>query len=149
MSETDEVLGRTNIPRGLEVLLKKAAVDPEFKALLLNQRAEAAATIGLELAPSEVLMLQSAPVEQLEAVIARTTVPQEHRRAFLGQAAAAMLAALAATTLGSGCTQGSRPDRPPAPAGDRPDPPPKPAGIRPDDPVGGSRPDRPPDDRPK
>ena len=82
------------IPPGLEVLLKKASVDPAFKSLLLTRRAEAAAAIDLTLEPSEVLMLQSATVDQLKAVIARTNVPQEHRRAFLGQAAVAMLAAV-------------------------------------------------------
>jgi acyl carrier protein len=84
------------IPRGIEVLLRKASVDPAFKELLLRQRGGAAETIGLTLEPGEAMMLTAAPVAQLEAVIARTSVPQEHRRAFLGQAAAAMLAALGA-----------------------------------------------------
>jgi len=84
------------IPRGMEVLLRKAAVDPEFKTLLLERRAAAAATIGLELEPAETMMLAAAARQQLEAIIARTDVPQEHRRAFLGQAAAAMLAAVTA-----------------------------------------------------
>src|SRR5271157_4896391 len=79
-------------PAGL--LLKKASVDPVFKALLLARRGEAADTIGLTLEPGEVLMLQSVSTEQLEGIIARTTVPQEHRRAFLGHAAAGMLALL-------------------------------------------------------
>lgn len=95
-SRKQEVPG---IPRGLEVLLKKASVDPEFKALLLARREEAAATIGLTLAPGEVVLLRSPSAEQLEAIIARTTVPPEHRRAFLGHAAAAMLAALGVTHL--------------------------------------------------
>ena len=112
MSESDA------IPRGLEILLKKASVDPVFRALLLDRRAEAAGTIGLTLAPGEVLMLQSAPAEQLESIIARTTVPQEHRRAFLGQAAAAMLAALGVAGLAPGCddlpvSDGIRPSKPP------------------------------------
>ena len=41
-------------------------------------------------------MLAVVPAPQLEAIIARTSVPREHRRAFLGQAAAAMLATLGA-----------------------------------------------------
>ncbi len=84
------------IPRGIEILLRKASVDPAFKELLLSQRGAAAETIGLKLEPGEAMMLTAAPAAQLEAVIARTSVPQEHRRAFLGQAAAAMLAALGA-----------------------------------------------------
>ena len=83
-----------DIPRGLEVLVKKAAVDAEFKVLLLARRAAAAQVIGLTLEPAEAMMLAVAPAEQLEAIIGRTSVPLEHRRAFLGQAATAMLAAL-------------------------------------------------------
>ena len=37
------------IPRGVEVLLKKAAVDPLFRDLLLERRAGAAGEIGLGL----------------------------------------------------------------------------------------------------
>ncbi len=82
------------IPRGMEVLIKKASVDPAFKATLLESRAGAAAEIGLALEPSEAAMLDAVPATQLEAIIAQTSVPQGHRRAFLGKAAAAMLAAL-------------------------------------------------------
>ena len=84
------------VPRGIEVLLRKASVDPAFKELLLRERGGAAEAIGLKLDPGEAMMLTAAPAAQLEAVIARTSVPQEHRRAFLGHAAAAMLAALGA-----------------------------------------------------
>jgi len=116
-----------DIPRGIEILVKKAAVDPEFKETLLSKRADSAGEIGLQLEPAEVLMLRAAPAEQIEAIIDRTVVPQEHRRVFLGKAAAAMLAALG---LGqAGCEE-------PAPA---------PKGIQPDEvpPVEGIRPDRP------
>jgi hypothetical protein len=121
------------IPRGLEVLVKKAAVDPPFRELLLTQRAAAAEQIGLTLDPSEALMLAAVPASQLQAIIAQTTVPQEHRRAFLGQAAAAMLAVLGVATQGCGPT-----DRPAPPAGTRPHQPVLPGGTL------GSRPDEPP-----
>lgn len=85
------------IPQGIEVLVLKAAVDPDFKQILLQRRTAAAEAIGLELTAGEAAMLAAVPTTQLEAVIARASVPQEHRRAFLGQAAAAMLAALTAT----------------------------------------------------
>lgn len=104
-----------SIPRGIEVLLKKAAVDPAFRELLLADRVAAAEQIGLVLESAEAAMLAVAPREHLEAIIARTSVPQEQRRAFLGQAAAAMLAAMGVIT--SGCeekhlpTKGVRPDR--------------------------------------
>lgn len=121
------------VPRGIEVLVKKAAVDAEFKELLLEKRDEAAGEIALELAPAEILMLRAVPAQQLEGIIARTTVPEEHRRAFLGKAAAAMLAALGVTLPGCGPTpvptKGIAPDRPkPKPdQGNRPDRPPMPS----------------------
>jgi hypothetical protein len=112
-----------DIPRGIEVLVKKAAVDADFKTLLLERRAAAAEEIGLQLEPAEALMLAAAPREQLEAVIAQTHVPEEHRRVFLGKVAAAMLAVLgvAAATIALTATAGQRarstkgiqPDRPP------------------------------------
>ncbi len=86
------------IPRGVEVLVKKASVDPWFKALLLGQRAGAAEAIGLALAPAEVTLLNFIPAAQLEAVIARTKVEPSKVPAFLGRAAAVMLVALGAST---------------------------------------------------
>ena len=106
------------VPQGIEVLVLKAAVDPDFKQLLLQRRIAAAEAIGLELTLAEAMMLAGVPAAQLKAVIARVSVPQEHRRAFLGQAAAAMLAALAMMTS-TGCeeertgSKGIRPERPP------------------------------------
>lgn len=82
-------------------------------------------------------MLQAAPAQQLEAVIARTVVPRQHRRVFLGKAAAAMLAALG---LGQAGCPG------PARTGSRPDFPEESTskGIRPDHPaVTGIEPDMP------
>ena len=65
-------------------------------------------------------MLRAVRREQLEAIIARTSVPDEHRRAFLGQAAAAMLAALGIVAGRPGAAVGQVPS------------PLKPGGIRPD-----------------
>jgi acyl carrier protein len=80
------------VPKGIEVLVKKASVDPAFRTVLLERRAAAAQEIGLELNAAETMTLASVPTDQLETIIAQTDVPQEHRRAFLGHAA--MLAAL-------------------------------------------------------
>jgi len=129
-----------DIPRGIEVLVKKAAVDGVFKELLLARRAAAAEEIGLSLQPAEAMMLAVAPAEQLEAIIARTSVPSEHRRAFLGQAASVMLAALGVMTS-IGC------EPQPTPGGARPDPPFRTGGSRPDLPEGGTRPTM-PDEKP-
>ena len=106
------------IPRGIEVLVKKAAVDPAFKALLLETRAAAADAIGLTLEPSEAAMLDAVPAAQLAAIVDHTSVSPMTRAAFLGRAATAMLAALGAAAVE------------PAEAGDMP--PPAPEGIRPD-----------------
>ncbi|MCL2743791.1 MAG: Os1348 family NHLP clan protein [Planctomycetaceae bacterium] len=85
------------IPRGIEILLKKAAVDAEFRDILLADSEQAAASIELVLEPVEAAMLQNIPTEQLAAIIDKTEVPQSHRRTFLGTAAAAMLAVLTGT----------------------------------------------------
>ena len=80
------------IPRGIEVLIKKASVDPEFRTVLIEKRAEAAAEIELELSAAETLMLNAIPAAQLEKTIDGARVPDEHRRVFLGRVASAMLA---------------------------------------------------------
>jgi hypothetical protein len=108
-----------DIPRGVEVLIKKAAVDPKFKKMLLEKRAEAAKTIALKLEPAEAAMLNAVPETQLDAIVANTKVNPSLRPAFLGYAAGVMLAALAATT---GCGDaGTGPDDPGATRGIQPD----------------------------
>jgi len=137
------------IPRGIEVLVKKASVDPAFRALLLERRAGAAREIALELDPAEAAMLNAIPAAQLEAIIARTTVDPMSRAAFLGKAAALMLAALGAGAGCDGCVPitGIAPDHPPATKGVRPDRPSEekaPLKKTPDyPPTDGIRPDRP------
>lgn len=110
------------VPRGIEVLLKKAAVDPAFRASLLTQRAAAASTIALTLTPGEVGLLAAVPAAQLQAMIDATRVPERQRAAFLSGAAAVMLAALGLVGCG---------EQPPSPAGVRPDPSPPPAPGKP------------------
>ena len=126
--------GLDGIPRGIEVLVKKASVDPEFKKLLLERRAEAAGAIELELDETEAAMIDGIPAAQLEAIIAHTTVSPMTRAAFLGKAATVMVAALGAA---AGCekprTAGISPD-PPATDGIRPDRP-RTKGIQPDRPT--------------
>ncbi len=87
------------VPRGIEVLVKKAAVDAEFKTLLIAERSAAADAIGLELSETEAAMLNGVPAPQLEAIIAGTTVSPKLRPAFMGRAAAVMLAALGTTIV--------------------------------------------------
>jgi len=100
-----------SIPRGIEVLVKKASVDPAFRRLLLEKRAEAADEIGLKLSPAEVSMLTAIPAAQLEAVIASAKVEDRHIAAFMGKVAAVMLAALAVGAFVGCPTLGIQPDR--------------------------------------
>ena len=65
----------------MEVLVKKAAVDEDFRARLLCDRVAAADEIGLELTPTEQAMLSSVPDRQLESIISRTEVPDGSRNA--------------------------------------------------------------------
>jgi len=149
-----------DVPRGIEILVKKASVDLEFKRILIDERSAAAQAIELELAPAEATMLDAIPAKQLEIIIGRTTVPDEQKPAFLGKIAATMLLAL---TVGlSGCnpmgpqvtgirpeekrqieneqTDSEKPDKPDGQ--ENPIPPTK--GIRPDRPAKtGIQPDRP------
>jgi hypothetical protein len=110
---SEEESGKRRVPQGLEVLLKKASVDEEFRALLLEQRSRASETIALELDPAEATMLDNMPVDQLEAIVRGTRVREEDRRVFLGKAASVMLAALGAgVTCCPGCSKrGIQPDR--------------------------------------
>jgi hypothetical protein len=140
--ESDKRPSHRSIPRGIEVLVKKASVDAAFCELLLDKRALAASEIGLELSPAEIATLNSVPRSQIEQIIRNTKVPDEHRRVFLGKIAAAMLA-----LLGFGLSSCSTEDleehkyRRRAPGGISPrDHPPvggiRPAGAGPDDPPG-------------
>ena len=150
------------IPRGVEVLINKAAIDTEFKALLLNDTREAAKVIALELTSPEEFLLRAIPCDQLEVIIEKTVVPEEHRSAFLGMTAKVMLLALATMALNScyqPATTGMAPEKPkplPTKTVEEPAETEKPAevqkpeklpvtdGIRPDRPqTRGIRPDRP------
>ncbi|MCW5555829.1 MAG: hypothetical protein KIS67_27185 [Verrucomicrobiae bacterium] len=146
--------GRSNVtvPRGIEVLVKKAAVDPEFRERLIEQRGGAASDIGLELDPAENAMLSVIPSEQLAQIIGQTTVPLEQRRVFLGRIAAAMLAVLGASLAGCQRTKGIQPDypategiRPDRPAGSQTNPP---SAVVPPPDTAGIRPERPSNDPP-
>ena len=104
-----------NIPRGIEVLVKKASIDSAFESLLLEKRADAAKEIELALEPSEVMMLNAVPREQLESIIAKTSIKPSQRVAFMGKVAALMIVALSASV---GCkktddnqkTEGKKPE---------------------------------------
>ena len=83
-----------NVPRGIEILVKKASVDPSFKTRLLADRSAAADDIGLKLESAEAMMLNAIPVEQLSVIIDQIVVPEQQKSAFLGKLATTMLLAL-------------------------------------------------------
>lgn len=56
----NSVIPRPFARRGVDVLLKKAAVDPAFKKLLLEKRSVAAEAIGLELDATETTLINAA-----------------------------------------------------------------------------------------
>lgn len=102
-----------DIPRGIEVLVKKASIDPAFKKLLVEKRADAAKTIDLRLELSEIAMINAVPEAQLESIISRTIVLPRQRKVFLGRVAALMIVALGAAVINTGCPgTGAAPDRP-------------------------------------
>jgi hypothetical protein len=94
--------GNVDIPRVLEVLIKKASIDQEFRRILLEKRSESAGEIGLELSPAEATLLNTISADQLARIIDKTTVPKEHRRVFLGRLGVAMLVLLAGAAVVGG-----------------------------------------------
>jgi hypothetical protein len=134
--------GVDTVPRGIEILLKKAAIDESFRKTLLSNRSNAADAIGLTLNPVEISMLKAMPEPALEKMIGATKVQPKIRQAFMGYTAAVMLAALTAASDGlpqdrAQVSLGIQPDaiqdQGPYGGGVRPDlPPSAPGGIRPD-----------------
>jgi hypothetical protein len=88
------------VPRGIEILIKKAAVDASFRKTLLDDPIYAAEAIDLKLQDAEAAVLKSIPNTTLDRMIASTKVQPKIRQAFMGYTAAVMLAALTATTPG-------------------------------------------------
>lgn len=112
------------VPTGIEKLLRLASVDPEFRSILLAQRADAAAAAGVELTANEQAILGAIAVAQLSAMAEQMPPPEPRRRRFLQQAAASAVVALGgvALTACDGCRSarnimpsegGAAPDLPP------------------------------------
>ena len=70
---------------GIQVLLKKAEIDSDFRTALLDTHAQAAKQIVVELSTTEVATLNSVPRIHLEKIAEHTAVPDHERRVFLGQ----------------------------------------------------------------
>jgi len=90
---------RGSYPRGVEILLKKAKVDPGFRELLLGDPLAAAESIELTLSRSERNVLSNTSRSILSAMIGRTFVPRHHVRSFLTQKAPALIFLVMASTV--------------------------------------------------
>ena len=88
---------------GIEVLLRKASVDPEFRELLLKERAAAAGEINLALTAAEEGILTTVPEADLVRMIEKIEVPEAHRTVFRGKTAATMLAIVVGAGVLTGC----------------------------------------------
>jgi general secretion pathway protein G len=87
------------IPRGIEVLLKKAKVDAPFRERCLRDPLAAAAEIELQLTESERKILATTPKTLLRPMIDNTFVPRHHVPTFLRKSSAAMLALVLGTVV--------------------------------------------------
>lgn len=86
-------------PRGIEILLKKAKVDLEFRRLFMLDPVEAARSIELELKDSEKKILLNTPGEVIEKMVESSFVPKHHISTFMSARAAAMLSLILATSV--------------------------------------------------
>ena len=68
-SRSNRLVG--DFPRGIEILLKKASVDPEFSQYLLQDPLNAGRSIALDLKPVEINILTYTSKIVLEKMIAR------------------------------------------------------------------------------
>lgn len=90
---------RYDIPRALEILIKRAAVDEDFKNELVRKRAQIANELSIPLDASEKAILACVSDEHLQTMISATEVPPIQRKLLAGGTAAAMIALLAQLTL--------------------------------------------------
>jgi membrane carboxypeptidase/penicillin-binding protein PbpC len=97
-SRSDRIV--RDIPRGIEILLKKAKADAAFRELLLRDPLQAARSIELELGESEAKMLTCAPRAHLRAMVDHTSIPRQQVAVFrTAKTAAALVLALASTLV--------------------------------------------------
>jgi hypothetical protein len=91
--------GSGGYPRGIEVLLKKAKVDAEFREQFLKEPLAVAAGLELDLLESEKKLLASATASTLRLLVNRTFVPKHHVPTFMSRNVPAMVALVLASTL--------------------------------------------------
>lgn len=87
-------------PRGMELLLKKAKADPEFRTLFLTSPMAAARRLGLSLSETESKILQSMPRNALDTAVKHIRLPKAHIPVFrAARNAGTLMAALALTVV--------------------------------------------------
>lgn len=137
MADTKKGSG-SSVPRGLEILIKKAAVDKKFRHSLVTKREKFADELNIPLEDSERLMLSSVSANHLEMMIGHTDVP-EKQKTHLAKASTATIVALIAQLTFGGSSVGLALGNPANNSTSSPVPPElaqdflaAPAGIRPD-----------------
>lgn len=83
---------RKDIPRGLELLIKRASIDSDFRKDLLQKRVELLEELNINLDETEKGMLACVPEEHLARMIDATEVPAAQRKAISSGSVAAMIA---------------------------------------------------------
>ena len=86
-------------PRRIEILLKKAKVDPEFRRLFLQDPLAAARVIELDVSDNEKKILLNIPGDIIGKMVENTFVPKHHVSTFLGATTAAMLSLVLASVV--------------------------------------------------
>ncbi len=95
---------KVRIPIGIEKVLCAAAADREFREQLLMARADALLGTGLDVSPSEAMILGSVSEGALRTMIENIDLKRHKRRRFFRGIAAASLAATTAV-VGVGCLE--------------------------------------------
>jgi len=83
---------RKDIPRGLELLIKRASIDLEFKQELIQKRTRLLEELDITIDATESSMLACVPEEHLSRMIDATEVPPAQRKAISTGSVAAMIA---------------------------------------------------------
>lgn len=83
---------RKDIPRGLELLIKRASIDGDFRKDLLQKRVGLLEELNINLDETEKSMLACVPEEHLARMIDATEVPSAQRKALSTGSVAAMIA---------------------------------------------------------
>ncbi len=96
-SRSDRLVG--DFPRGIEILLKKASVDPMFCQFLLQDPLNAAQSIALDLKPVEINILTNTSISVLQRMITNIHVPKQHIKTFRTGKITAILALVLSTTV--------------------------------------------------